>query len=154
MLQKFKTFLIKPEILVTLISLGFTLLVSTVIGIGGVLITGKFWGYFLIAIGLQIIAFAVINTFLQRKDTIEGTKIINEQLEALSKFTVKLSCAYCQVPNTTPIQLNQENRFKCESCGQVNSIKMHFFTAQVTTPLTKLVLPAGEETDLVNPKTV
>jgi hypothetical protein len=144
MLERLKTFILKPERLVILLSLSFTTLVSFVVGIGGTLITGKFWGFFLIAFGIQFIVFAIINTMLQRKDTIEGVKVINQQLEALSKFTIRLSCAYCQTQNVTPIQLNQENRFKCESCNQVNSIKMQFIAAQITTPLEKITMPADE----------
>lgn len=140
MLKKLKTFITRPESLVVLLSLGFTTLVSLVVGAGGLLITGKFWGFFIIAFGIQFIVFAVINTFLQRKDTIESAKILNEQLDALAKFTVRLSCAYCQTQNVTPIQLNQENRFKCASCNQVNSIKMQFIAAQITTPLESITV--------------
>lgn len=151
MLQRIKTFILRPESLVILLSLGFTALVSLVVGIGGLLITGKFWGFFFIAFGVQFVVFAIINTFLQRKDTIEGVKIVNEQLEALSKFTVRLSCAYCQTQNVTPIQLNQENRFKCVSCNQVNSVKMQFIAAQITTPLEKITMPLTDESIDVKP---
>lgn len=144
MIERLKTFILKPERLVILLSLSFTMLVSFVVGVGGALITGKFWGFFLIAFGIQFIVFAIVNTMLQRKDTIEGVKVINQQLEALSKFTIRLSCAYCQTQNVTPIQLNQENRFKCESCNQVNSIKMQFIAAQITTPLEKIAMPTDE----------
>ena len=133
-----------PAIIIVGLSLLFTGVVSGVVGLGGYLLGGGFWGWFILAFGIQFIAFAIINTVLQRKDTIEGAKIVNEQLEALSKFTVQLTCAYCKQPNAVPITLNQENRFKCGSCNQVNAIKMQFFAAQITTPLQKVVMPAGE----------
>jgi len=145
MFKKIKDFFTKPEILVIVISQVFTLFVSTIVGVGGYLITNRFWGYFIIAFGLQFIIFAIINTFLQRKDLVEGAKILNKQLEELSKFTVRLTCSYCQHVNTTPIVLNQENRFKCESCNQINGIKMQFFSTQLTIPLSKVVLPVGNE---------
>jgi transposase-like protein len=91
--------------------------------------------------GIQFILFAVVNTYLQRKDILEGAKVLNEQLEALSKFTVQLSCAYCKQSNATPITLNQENRFQCGSCNQINAVKMQFFAAQITTPLQKVLMP-------------
>jgi hypothetical protein len=135
----------RPEYLVLLVSLLFTTLISTGVGIGGLLITGKFWGFFLIAFVLQFIVFAVINTLLQRKDLIETTKLINEQLEATSKYIINLTCSYCQISNSVPFVLNQENRFKCESCNQINGVKMQFFSTQITTPLKKITMPLGEE---------
>jgi hypothetical protein len=141
----FKNLLNKPEILVIGISLFFSSLVSGVFGLAGLLIVGKFWGFFLMALMLQFVIFAIVNTFLRRKDLIETTKLINEQLEAASKHLINLSCAYCQVTNTIPIVLNEENRFKCESCNQVNSVKMQFFAAQITTPLKKVMIPVGDE---------
>jgi hypothetical protein len=134
-----------PAVLIVSLSLAFTAVVSAVVGLGGYLLTGSFWGFFALAFGVQFVLFAVINTYLQRKDTIEGAKVLNEQLEALSKFTIQLGCAYCKQANTAPITLNQENRFQCGSCNQVNAIKMQFFAAQITTPLQKVMLPAGDE---------
>ena len=133
-----------PVALITFLSLTFTTVVSSVVGTGGYLLFGSFWGSFIIAFGIQFIVFAIINGFLQRKDLIEGTKIINEQLEAVSRFTIRLTCSYCKTSNMVPIILNQENRFKCESCNQVNAVKMQFFSTQITTPLNKILLPVGE----------
>lgn len=137
----FKKIQNKPEIIVILISLIFTLLVSSAFGLAGWLIAQKFWGFFLISLVLQFIVFAIVNTFIRRKDFIETTKVLNEQLEATSKHLINITCAYCQVSNTVPLVLNQENRFECESCKQINSIKMQFFAAQITTPLKKIVMP-------------
>jgi hypothetical protein len=139
-LQLFK----RPELLIVALSLAFTGAVSGVVGTGGYLLTGNFWGFFILTFGVQFVLFAVINTYLQRKDTLEGARVLNEQLEALSKFTIQLPCAYCKQPNVTPITLNEENRFKCGSCNQVNAVKMQFFAAQITTPLQKVMMPVGE----------
>ena len=133
-----------PAVFIGILSILFTAVVSGVVGLGGYLLTGSFWGFFALAFGVQFVLFAVINTLLQRKDTIEGAKVLNEQLEALSKFTIQLACAYCKQTNAVPITLNQENRFQCGSCNQVNAVKMQFFAAQITTPLQKVVMPVGE----------
>lgn len=143
-LQKLRQ-LNNPAVLIVGLSLAFTAVVSAVVGLGGYLLVGTFWGFFALAFGIQFVLFAVINTYLQRKDTLEGAKVLNEQLEALSKFTIQLACAYCKQANSIPITLNQENRFQCGSCNQVNAVKMQFFAAQVTTPLQKVVLPVGDE---------
>lgn len=134
-----------PEVLVIAVSLFFTTLISVVVGVAGLLIAGKFLGFFLIAFALQFIIFAITNTFIQRKDFIETTKVINEQLEVSSRYMINLSCSYCQISNTVPIVLNQENRFKCESCSQINGIKMQFFSTQITTPLKKVMIPVGDD---------
>lgn len=144
LVQQFKQ-LNNPAALIVGLSLAFTALVSAVVGLGGYLLVGYFWGFFALAFGVQFVIFAVINTYLQRKDTLEGAKVLNEQLEALSRFTIQLGCAYCKQTNAVPITLNQENRFQCGSCNQVNAVKMQFFAAQVTTPLNKVVLPVGDE---------
>ena len=133
-----------PIFVIVGLSLLFTGVVSGVVGLGGYLLGSNFWGWFILAFGIQFVAFAVINTILQRKDTIEGAKVLNKQLEALSKFTIQLGCAYCKQVNAVPITLNQENRFQCGSCNQINAVKMQFFAAQVTTPLNKVVMPVSE----------
>jgi hypothetical protein len=133
-----------PALIIVALSLGFTGVVSGVVGLGGYLIGGTFWGWFILTFGIQFVLFAVVNTYLQRKDTIEGAKVLNKQLEALSKFTIQLTCAYCKQANAVPITLNQENRFQCGSCNQVNAVKMQFIAAQITTPLQKVVMPVGE----------
>lgn len=144
-LNNIKDFFNKSETIVLLLSVLITGAISSIIGLGGYIIANNFWGVFFVSFGLQFVLFAVINTFLQRKDTIEATKIVNEQLDILSKFTIRLSCAYCKQKNDVPITLNRENRFKCSYCNQVNSVKMQFFSTQITTPLNKVVLPAGDE---------
>lgn len=133
-----------PALLIILLSLTITIAISAIVGVGGYLLLTNFWGTFIITFGLQFIVFAIVNGYLQRKDLIEGTKIINEQLEALSRFTIKLTCSYCKKLGLVPIRLDQENRFKCEFCNQVNGVKMQFISTQITTPLNKVVLPVGE----------
>jgi hypothetical protein len=146
MFSQLKSFFTKPEVLIITLSLCITTVISLVIGIGGYFWFGNFIGIFLTSFGAQVIIFAIVNTFLLRKDQIENVKLLNQQLESLSKFTVKLSCAYCKQFNVVPITLNQENRFECESCKQINGIKMQFYTTQVTTPLESVLMPAGNET--------
>jgi hypothetical protein len=139
-----KIFLKKPEFLIVGFSLLITSLVSVIVGLGGYFIAGSFLGWFVVAFGIQFILFAIINTFLQRKDQLDVNKVLNEQLEALSKISVQLACSYCKTSNIIPITLNQENRFQCQSCNQVNGIKMQFFSTQLTTPLNKVLIPTGD----------
>jgi transposase-like protein len=93
--------------------------------------------------------FFVINTILQKRDTLTEIKLANEQLEALSKHLIKLTCSYCSKPNTLSITLNRENRFKCEFCQQVNGVKMQFFATQITTPIEKVLIPSSDTNDTI-----
>lgn len=149
MINKIKQFLTKQETVIVLISLVITSLISSVVGLGTFFWISTFWGGFFTAFAIQIVAFAIVNSFLIRKDQIKYVELINQQIEAASKYAIQISCAYCKQPNTAPIVLNQENRFKCEYCGQISSIKMQFLSTQVTIPLEKVVLPAGENESAV-----
>lgn len=146
MFRNIKNFIKKPETVVLVLSVCFTLLVSGVVGLCTYFILDNFVAPFVLATILQLVVFAVVNTRQIKKDEVELAKIYNERLQVLSRLTVRLSCAYCKVPAQVPVQLNTENRFKCESCNQINGIKMQFFTTQITTPLDKIVLPIDEET--------
>jgi hypothetical protein len=141
MFSKIKNFIASPEIVVILLSLCFTLIVSGIIGMGGNILFNNFWGTFFIAFGCQFVLFFVLNTILQKKDEETEAKITTDQLNALSKYVIKLTCAYCSNSNSVPIVLNNENKYKCESCQQVNGVKMQFFSTQITVPLEKVVLP-------------
>jgi hypothetical protein len=148
MLNKLKNTLLRPETKVIGISLLITTLISTLLGTSWYLFTNHFWSGFIGSYCLQFIVFAVVNTFLARKDAIISSKLFTEQLEALSKFSINLTCSYCKHPAVVPIRLDQENRFKCEQCNQVNGVKMQFLSTQITIPLEKVVLPVEEATSL------
>jgi hypothetical protein len=123
------------------ISIGITCLVSTLFGFAGSTIIGTFWGWFWISLLVQFLAFVAVNSFLIQRDNELAQQAETEALNALSKFTVKLTCAYCQQVNIAPIQLNQRNTFKCESCNQVNGISMQFMATTLTSPIESVKIP-------------
>lgn len=144
MFKKIKQYLGTPEIAVIGLSILITVIISCVLGTAGYLFLRNFWGTFLLSLGVQFVVFFIVNTFLQRKDELETAKIVNDQLETLSKYIVRLTCSYCSKPNNVPIILNRENRFKCEFCQQTNGVKMQFFSTQITTPLEKITLSSED----------
>ena len=101
-------------------SVALSCLISTLFGLAGQTIVGTFWGWFWISLLILFIGFAIVNSFLIQRDSVAIQRAELETLDKLSKFTIKLSCAYCQQPSILPIQLNQRNTFKCESCNQVH----------------------------------
>jgi hypothetical protein len=148
-MNKIKEFLKRQETVIVLLSLLVTGVISSIVGIGTFFWLSTFWGGFFTTFALQIIIFAITNSFLIRKDQIKYVELINEQLTAAAKYMIQISCAYCKRPNTVPIALNQDNRFKCEYCNQVSGIKMQFYSAQITIPLEKVVIPSDENESAV-----
>jgi hypothetical protein len=131
----------KTILLVIGISVGLTCLISTLFGFAGSAIIGTFWGWFWVTFLIQFVGFIVFNSYLIQRDSLSQQQIEVEALDKLSKFTIKLTCAYCQQYNTTPIQLNQKNTFKCESCNQVNGISMQFMATTLTSPIESVKIP-------------
>jgi hypothetical protein len=129
------------ELTIVGISLGITCFVSALFGLAGSSIIGTFWGWFWISLLIQFIGFVLYNSFLIQRDNTLNQQVEIESLDKLSKFTVKLTCAYCQQANAIPIQLNQRNTFKCESCNQVNGVSMQFMATTLTTPLETVKIP-------------
>ena len=131
----------KTILLVIGISVGLTCLISTLFGFAGSAIIGTFWGWFWVTFLVQFVGFIVFNSYLIQRDSLQQQQVELEALDKLSKFTIKLTCAYCQQYNTTPIQLNQKNTFKCESCNQVNGISMQFMATTLTSPIESVKIP-------------
>ena len=131
----------KTIALVIGISVGLTCLISTLFGFAGSTIIGTFWGWFWVTFLIQFVGFIVFNSYLIQRDSLQQQQVELEALDKLSKFTIKLTCAYCQQYNTTPVQLNQKNTFKCESCNQVNGISMQFMATTLTSPIESVKIP-------------
>ena len=131
----------KLTLTIASISLGITAAISALFGLAGSAIIGTFWAWFWISFLLLIIGFAVVNSFLIQRDNALNQQLEIEALDKFSKFTIKVSCAYCQQSNVTPIQLDRKNTFKCESCNQVNGVSMQFMATTLTTPIEAIKIP-------------
>lgn len=127
------------------LSITITGIVSALFGFAGRTIIGTFWGWFCISMLVQILGFVAYNSYLIQRDDIAMQKAETEALEYLSKFTVKMACAYCQQGSIVPIQLNQRNTFKCDSCNQVNGVSMQFMATTLTTPIESVKFPVVEQ---------
>jgi transcription elongation factor Elf1 len=138
--------MIKTTLTILAVSFGLTIAISTLFGFAGSTIIGTFWGWFWVSLLVQVIGFAIVNSFLLQRDNALNQQIELEALDKLSKFTIKLTCAYCQQSNITPIQLDTKNTFKCESCNQVNGISMQFMSTTLTSPIDSVKLPIESST--------
>ena len=135
----------KLELKILTGSVTITCMLSAIFGLAGSSIVGTFWGWFWISFLCQIIIFAVTNSFIINKTLAAQQKAEILALDQLSKFSINISCAYCNQRTITPIQLNQKNTFKCESCNQVNGISMQFTSTTLTTPLESVKIPLVEQ---------
>lgn len=133
-----------PAYLVLFASIGLTCLICTLIGLAGSAIIGAFWSWFWLSLLGLVVLFAIANSFLIQKDVsvIQHNEII--ALDKISKFTVKLDCAYCNQTNTLPVSLNEQNSFKCEGCNQINGVSVQFIATTLTTPLESVKIPVTE----------
>lgn len=127
--------------IVLLVSSITATVISTIFGFAGQQIIGTFWGWFWVSLLIQIIGFALYNSAMMRRDETVLAQAEAEALEQLAKFTIRINCGYCQQPNSTPIQLNRRNVFKCESCNQVSGITMQFMATALTEPVQSVSIP-------------
>ena len=134
----------KLELKVLAYSVLLTCGISTLFGFAGSTIIGTFWSWFWISLLVMFLGFVSYNSFLIQKDAISLQEAEVEALKQISKISIKIACTYCQIPNITPIQLNQKNTFKCESCNQVNGVAMQFMSTALTTPLESVTIPAKD----------
>ena len=129
---------------VLILSIFCTSIVSTLFGFAGSSIIGTFWGWFWVSLLVQFIGFVAYNSYLIQKDDIALQQTEIQALEQMSKFVIRLNCAYCNQQSNVPIQLNRKNTFKCESCNQVNGVSMQFLATTITTPIPSAELPFKE----------
>ena len=131
----------KTEIVIICLSIFLTFFFSAIFGFAGSSIYGKFWGWFWVTFLIQVIGFAVWNSYLSQKEFATNQQAEIDALEQFSKFAVKLTCAYCKQPSDVPIQLNQKNTFRCGNCNQTNGVFMQFTATTMTTPIESVKLP-------------
>lgn len=134
----------KFELKILAYSIAITGLISVLFGFAGSSIIGTFWSWFCISFLIQFLGFVLYNSFLIQKDNIALQDSEVEALRHISKMSIKITCAYCQTHNVTPIQFNRRNTFKCESCNQVNGVSIQFSSTAITTPLESVKIPVDE----------
>lgn len=140
----------KTNLVILAVSFIVTSLFSCLCAVCGTMIMGTFWGWFWLAFLVQLVGFIAWNSYLLQKERAIQFNMELQELETMSKFLVRLSCAYCNQKHDVPIRLNAKNTFKCESCAQVNGVHMQFSATQVTTPIESVKIPLPGEQESVN----
>lgn len=139
----------KTNLAIITVSLFVTSLISCLCAVCGTMIMGTFWGWFWLAFLVQLIGFIAWNSYLLQKERAIRFSLELQELETMSKFVVRLSCAYCNQQHDVPIRLNVKNSFKCSNCTQTNGVHMQFSATQVTTPIESVKISLPDEQDSV-----
>lgn len=103
----------------------------------------SFWTVFLITTVAQFVVFYIVGSVIDFLSEIKFKQIQALTLSEYSKQGIEVECpCYKKVKEFVPVVLNQENSYKCGTCGKNNSIIITAETAAVTEPipLTPLVL--------------
>jgi len=105
--------------------------------------THSFWTVFLVTTIAQFVIFYIVGSVIDFLSEIKFKQIQALTLSEYSKQGIEVECpCYKKVKEFVPVVLNQENSYKCGTCGKNNSIIITAETAAVTEPipLTPLVL--------------
>ena len=87
---------------------------------------------------IQFIIWQGVIQFISFKSKILLKKIKLQELDILSRFNITVECASCHKEFETPILLNQENKFFCPHCNQLNNLEIKFKTYAVLTNIDDL----------------
>ena len=110
--------------------------VSFLSGSAAFLIERSFWAYYILSFVLQIIIGYVIATYTYSH--YKSTAYMAE-LEVLEKLSTLLNCAYCNQPNVITFLPDNIPDLKCDQCGSISSVKLHFTVARTTTAISNKV---------------
>jgi len=126
---------LKSVLLLFAISAMMTVLISSIAGVAGLLFHSSFWGWFSIALIIQLILGYFWNQHLDRTAGVEILSLQNKFADITNRQTIELNCAYCNFKNLVNIVLNKDNQFTCPNCQQINKINIKFTTLRTTTVL-------------------
>lgn len=140
----------KTNLTILSVSIVLTSLLSCLCAVFGTMIVGTFWGWFWVTFLVQLVGFIAWNSYLLQKERALQFSMELQELETMSKFVVRLSCAYCNQQHDVPIRLNVKNAFKCTNCTQTNGVHMQFSATQVTTPIESVKIPLPDEQESIS----
>ena len=121
----------------TLRSLGITLIVSCTIGAGFYAAGASFWKVAGGAFAIQIVLFFLINYFSDIYVRLKSEQILNERMKEFTRIGAQVNCSFCDESAFVPIDLSNDNIFKCEKCGNNNLVVVNLKTVQTTEPIMK-----------------
>jgi len=110
-------------------------------------LTKSFLTIFFVSIIIQFIVFYIIGSIIDVMSEIKLKQIEAITISELSKQSIEVECpCFKKAREVVPVTLNQDNSYKCGTCGKTNSIIITAETASVTEPISlTLPIPAPEQ---------
>jgi hypothetical protein len=125
----------KHNIILFLLSLGYTVLPALFISLGIGLLTGQYLSTFLVSLGLVFIFGILSNDWIQNRTLRQLSILELKKKEIDNQQSVEVTCSYCKARNIIPVKLSNRNTFDCKECKKTNLIIFSFATAIITEPL-------------------
>ena len=117
--------------IVVFLSLLITSIISSILGASFYLFNLGFWKGFVLAFAIQTVGYGLYSKIKDKHTFVEFQKI---ELLKKNNQIIQLSCSFCKKPSVVPITLNEENRFECPHCHEMNLVVIQYTVAQVTVP--------------------
>lgn len=133
-----------------LLSLGVTILVSTLFALSLTAVLG-FWHAFMLAFVGQLVIFYFINDYMILAATNERERILNTRLAYFEQNVTTFECPCGKNIFEEAIYVNDENVFTCGKCNQIIKANLTVTPIIVTQPLlstTMLDIPEIADLDL------
>lgn len=115
----------------------FTLIISGIVGLIGIIFKEAFLFWFLISFVFQFVIFIVVNNILRFMAHVKMKQWELDIQKEMNKNRVDMECAACNETNTVILNIKEDNKFTCKSCGVENSVILHYSNAQKTNPIYK-----------------
>jgi transposase-like protein len=118
-------------------SLLFAIIISSIVGLTGYLFKDSFAFWFIISFVFQFLVFIIFNNALIFISKLKQKEWEIALMAEVSKNKVAIHCAHCNEINEVVLNVNDDNKFICKSCGTENSIMLNYVNAQKTNPIYK-----------------
>ena len=122
-----------------LLSLGITLLVSTLFALSLTAVLG-FWHAFMLAFVGQLVICYFVNDYMLLAATNERERILNTRLAYIEQNVTTFQCPCGKNTFEEAIYVNDDNIFTCNKCNQVIKADLTVTPIIVTQPLLSTTL--------------
>ena len=111
---------------------------SSLFGIGFVLLGKSFWPAFILSAGIQYILFSLVASVVKNYFDHQTRQ---KELDKLTPLSTILECAACESPNVCTFVPDQNERFEfiCRKCEAPNVVNINFVVAKVTEFTTPII---------------
>jgi thiol-disulfide isomerase/thioredoxin len=128
-------------------SLLFVIIVSCIVGLTGFLFKDSFAFWFVLSFVFQFLVSILFNNVLIFISALKRKEWEIAVMKEVSKNKVAMHCAHCNELNEVVLNVNDDNKFTCKSCGTENSVILNYMNAQKTNPIYKKHILTKDDVD-------